>query len=202
MRVLHYDQQLRSPAAQSLREPSISSAVNNAPPASVAQSIRESRVSASTERSMKHRVTSTEVLFWDWFEKLPFDYRLGLRLDSLTKFLSIKERFQNSRSSSSIRDWVHRRCYFDYNISFLYNNRFDYELSQVLAFAPDIGSGRFCTCEDTCNDSSHESISPIAEIYPPRKKAQLRSQVDSGIDGQGRRIMLVDHQLQDESFRG
>ncbi|KAF7923743.1 uncharacterized protein EAE98_007561 [Botrytis deweyae] len=174
---------------RSLRGPSTSPAVYNAPPASSAQSVRESRVSASTERSMKS-LRSLEYIHWDWFKKIPFDGRLKLGFESFQSFLSTKDRFENCDSSFEIRDWIHQWCYFDYNLSeFGYNDFFRPTAPPVFAFAPDADSGRLCTCKGICDDSSHASISPIAEIYSRRKKAQLRSQ--AGERAQWRRVILI-----------
>ncbi|TEY60291.1 hypothetical protein BOTCAL_0182g00160 [Botryotinia calthae] len=176
---------------QSLREPSTSSAVNSALPASVAQSVRESRISASTERSVSFR----EIETWDWFKKLPYDCRLGLDLNFLPSFVSTVDRFGISETSFEIRDWIHQRCFFHYDLFGVTRNKLNSGQSRFLAFASDIDSGRLCTCEGTCSDSTHASISPIAEIYLRRKKAQLKRQTDEGTDrgtdGQWRRIMMM-----------
>ncbi|KAF5875509.1 uncharacterized protein Bfra_003963 [Botrytis fragariae] len=153
-----------------------SSADNSAPLPSAAQPTRESRVSASTESSMQRLGTHGESKAWDRFKRLPYDHRLHLNFESFRDFLSTKDKLQNCDSSLEVIDWVHQQCFFYYNLPRVSSNCSYGRTSQVLTIAPDTDSGRLCTCDGTCYDSSHTPMSPIANVYSRRRKAQLQRQ--------------------------
>ncbi|THV46490.1 hypothetical protein BGAL_0382g00090 [Botrytis galanthina] len=178
------------PNIQSLSKPSAFPAKNNSQPASAAQSAREPRVSASTESSMQLG-TYRELQTWNWFNKLPSDNRLNLDFESFYGLFSMRNRFRDCGFSIMIRDWIHQGCHIDYQTRHYINNDLNLKPSQMLAFTPDVGSGKICTCEGTCCDPSHVSPGPIADIYSRRKKAQLQIQRNARFYRQWRRIILI-----------